>query len=62
VPLIGARRRERLAEALGALELKLDAKALAALAAAAPEAAVAGTRYAAAMMAHLDSEKSSAHA
>ena len=62
VPLIGARKRERLSEALGALSLNLDAKSLQALAAAMPNEAVAGTRYAAAQMAHLDSEKSSAHA
>jgi pyridoxine 4-dehydrogenase len=62
VPLIGARRRERLNEALGALPLKLDAKALHALAQAVPSEAVAGTRYAAAQMAHLDSEKNSTHA
>jgi aryl-alcohol dehydrogenase-like predicted oxidoreductase len=62
VPLIGARSRERLSEALGALQLSLDAKALHALAAAMPNEAVAGTRYAAAQMAHLDSEKGAAHA
>jgi pyridoxine 4-dehydrogenase len=62
VPLIGARRRERLEEALGALKLTLDAKALQALAEAMPNEAVAGTRYAAAQMAHLDSERGSAHA
>ena len=57
VPLIGARRRDRLAEALGALEVELTSTDLAAIEAAAPASAVAGTRYAEAMMAHLDSER-----
>lgn len=57
VPLIGARRRDRLAEALGALEVDLTPADLAAIEAAAPASAVAGTRYAAALMAHLDSER-----
>jgi aryl-alcohol dehydrogenase-like predicted oxidoreductase len=57
VPLVGARRRERLSEALGALDLTLDAEALARIEAAVPAGAVAGTRYAAAQMAHLDSER-----
>ncbi|WP_419319129.1 aldo/keto reductase [Caulobacter sp. ErkDOM-E] len=56
VPLIGARRRDRLAEALGALEVTLSAQDLAAIEAAVPKDAAAGTRYAEAMMAHLDSE------
>jgi aryl-alcohol dehydrogenase-like predicted oxidoreductase len=57
VPLIGARRRERLDEALGALDLTLDAGDLARIEAAVPPDAAAGDRYAAAQMAHLDSEK-----
>jgi len=57
VPLIGARRRERLAEALGALDVKLTSADLAAIEAAVPEEAVAGPRYAEAMMRFLDSEK-----
>ncbi|MBC3842046.1 aldo/keto reductase [Streptacidiphilus sp. 4-A2] len=57
VPLVGARRRERLAEALGALDVKLEAADLAAVEAAVPAGAVAGDRYIAAQMAHLDSEK-----
>ncbi|MER7760290.1 aldo/keto reductase [Streptomyces sp. NPDC097619] len=56
VPLIGARRRDRLAEALGALEATLDAADLAAIEAAVPVGAAAGERYPAAQMAHLDSE------
>jgi aryl-alcohol dehydrogenase-like predicted oxidoreductase len=57
VPLIGARRRERLTEALGALSVTLDANDLAAIEQAVPKGAAAGDRYAAAQMAHLDSEK-----
>lgn len=57
VPLIGARRRDRLAEALGALEVRLTAEDLAAIEAAVPRDAAAGERYAPAMMAHLDSER-----
>ncbi|MDL2357772.1 MAG: aldo/keto reductase [Pseudomonadota bacterium] len=56
VPLIGARRRERLTEALGALDVVLTPADLAQLAAAMPAEAVAGTRYDAQQMAHLDSE------
>jgi aryl-alcohol dehydrogenase-like predicted oxidoreductase len=50
VPLVGARRRTRLDEALGALELQLD---LARIEAAIPSGAAAGDRYPAAQMAHL---------
>jgi aryl-alcohol dehydrogenase-like predicted oxidoreductase len=57
VPLVGARRRDRLTEALGALDVKLTPAHLAALAKAIPPDAAAGTRYAEAQMAHLDSEK-----
>jgi len=57
VPLVGARRRDRLAEALGALKAELPAEALAALEAAAPKGAAAGERYPAAQMAMLDSER-----
>ena len=57
VPLIGARRGDRLTEALGALEVKLDAADLAAIATAVPKGAAAGERYAAWGMATLDSEK-----
>ncbi|MBV9385744.1 MAG: aldo/keto reductase [Chroococcidiopsidaceae cyanobacterium CP_BM_ER_R8_30] len=58
VPLIGARRRDRLQEALGALELQLTHDELARIEAAVPAGAVAGDRYAAEQMAMLDSEKS----
>jgi aryl-alcohol dehydrogenase-like predicted oxidoreductase len=57
VPLIGARTRERLAEALGALDVSLDADDLAAIEQAVPPDSAAGERYAAAQMAMLDSER-----
>ncbi|MGL5116054.1 MAG: aldo/keto reductase [Beijerinckiaceae bacterium] len=56
VPLVGARRRDRLTEALGALAVMLDAADMAAIEAAMPASGVAGTRYPAPQMAHLDSE------
>ncbi len=56
VPLVGARRRDQLAEALGAADLVLDAAALAAIEAAVPKGAAAGERYNAPQMAMLDSE------
>jgi len=57
VPLIGARRRDRLAEALGALELELSADDLELIERAVPAGAAAGTRYDATQMAALDSER-----
>ncbi len=57
IPLVGARRRDQLAEALGALELSLDADDLAELERAMPADAVVGDRYAAQAMAQLDSER-----
>jgi pyridoxine 4-dehydrogenase len=57
VPVIGARRRDRLAEALGAGDLALGADDLAAIERAVPKGAAAGDRYATAQMAMLDSEK-----
>jgi len=57
VPLVGARRPERLAESLKALDLTLTAEDVAALEAAAPPAAVAGERYDAHQMTTLDSER-----
>jgi aryl-alcohol dehydrogenase-like predicted oxidoreductase len=56
IPLIGARRRDRLTEALGALPLELTAEQLAALTEAVPADAAAGGRYPAAALEHLDSE------
>ena len=57
VPLVGARRRERLTEALGALNVELTAAHLAALAEAFPPGVAAGNRYPDAQLAHMDSEK-----
>src|SRR3954465_12553563 len=47
VPLVGARRRERLQEALGALELELSAEDLERIERAVPPGSAAGERYAA---------------
>jgi aryl-alcohol dehydrogenase-like predicted oxidoreductase len=57
VPLIGARRRDRLQEALGALDLELGADDLARIEDAVPADAAAGERYAPAQLAQLDSER-----
>ncbi len=57
VPLVGARRRDRLTEALGALVVKLTDAHLTALAKAFPPGAAAGARYPKAQLAHMDSEK-----
>ncbi|WP_079138603.1 aldo/keto reductase [Actinacidiphila rubida] len=57
VPLVGARRRDRLAESLGALDVTLDDADLAAVEEAVPADAVSGSRYDAGQMAHLDSER-----
>ena len=57
VPLVGARRRDRLTEALGALKVDLSPNDLAALARALPAGAAAGERYPAALLVHMDSEK-----
>ena len=56
VPVIGARRPAQLAEALGALDLSLDAADLARIDVAVSPALTAGARYDPAQMAHLDSE------
>ncbi|MFI2367227.1 aldo/keto reductase [Streptomyces sp. NPDC018833] len=56
VPLVGARTRTRLTEALGALDVELSADDLAAVEEAVPAGAAAGARYPEALMAHLDSE------
>jgi aryl-alcohol dehydrogenase-like predicted oxidoreductase len=57
VPLVGARRRDRLTEALGALDVKLAPKHLAALAEAFPPGVAAGERYPESQLAHMDSER-----
>jgi aryl-alcohol dehydrogenase-like predicted oxidoreductase len=56
VPLIGARRRDQLNEALAGLQLVLSADELSAIEQAAPKDAAAGARYGPAAMKHLDSE------
>jgi aryl-alcohol dehydrogenase-like predicted oxidoreductase len=60
VPLVGARRRDRLNEALGALELNLTADDLAQIERAIPSGSAAGDRYPAPLMADLDSERGQA--
>ena len=62
VPLVGARRRDQLAEAIGATELHLTSDDLAAIGRAVPAGAAAGDRYHAPQMATLDSERSGAAA
>ena len=57
VPLIGARRRDRLSESLGAADLVLSEDQLNAIEAAVPAGAAAGDRYPAQQMAGLDSER-----
>ena len=57
VPLVGARKRIQLAESLGALRVKLTPDEIAAIEAAVPAEAIAGTRYGADQMHSLDSEK-----
>jgi aryl-alcohol dehydrogenase-like predicted oxidoreductase len=57
IPLIGTKRRSRLAEALAALEIGLTNAELAEIEAAIPPGAVAGDRYDAGGMASLDSER-----
>jgi aryl-alcohol dehydrogenase-like predicted oxidoreductase len=57
VPLVGARRVDRLDEALGALDVTLTPADLAAIEQAVPKGAAAGARYADAQMAMLDSER-----
>lgn len=57
VPLIGARRRDRLTEALGALDVTLDAGDLAAIERAVPAGSASGDRYPEEHMALLDSER-----
>ncbi|HEX3574728.1 MAG TPA: aldo/keto reductase [Rhodopila sp.] len=57
VPLVGARRRAQLDEALGALDVNLTPADLRAIEQAVPKGAAAGERYVAAQMAMLDSER-----
>jgi aryl-alcohol dehydrogenase-like predicted oxidoreductase len=57
IPTLGARTRAQLADALAGCALDLDPAEVAALEDAVPASAIAGTRYAAPQMAHLDSER-----
>jgi aryl-alcohol dehydrogenase-like predicted oxidoreductase len=57
VPVVGARTRAQLDESLAVLEHPLSAADVRALEALVPEGALAGTRYAAEQMKHLDSER-----
>lgn len=57
VPVIGARTRSQLSDALGALDHSLSAADVQALERLVPADAIAGTRYDAGQMSHLDSEK-----
>lgn len=59
MPLVGSRRRPQLADALGALDVQLTAADLAAIEAAVPRGAAAGTRYGEHQMRELDSEPAS---
>jgi aryl-alcohol dehydrogenase-like predicted oxidoreductase len=60
VPLVGARRRDRLVEALGALDARLSPQQLAALDKAFPPGVASGARYPESQLAHMDSEKPAA--
>ncbi len=57
VPLVGARTRQRLTEALGSDVVRLAAEQLAAIESAVPKGSAAGDRYDAHQMALLDSER-----
>ena len=57
LPLIGSRRRAQLAEALGALDVRLDAGDLERIARTVPAEGASGDRYPSALMKHLDSER-----
>jgi aryl-alcohol dehydrogenase-like predicted oxidoreductase len=57
VPLVGARRQDRLAEALGAQAVRLDADDISAIESAVPKGAAAGARYPEAQLVHMDSER-----
>jgi pyridoxine 4-dehydrogenase len=57
VPLVGARRRDRLTEAVGALDVKLSSVHLSALNAAFPPGVASGNRYPDSQLVHMDSEK-----
>jgi aryl-alcohol dehydrogenase-like predicted oxidoreductase len=58
VPLVGARRRDRLRESIGALPLRLSQEQLVEIERAVPPDSAAGGRYPDAQLAHMDSERS----
>jgi aryl-alcohol dehydrogenase-like predicted oxidoreductase len=60
VPLVGARTRVRLDEALGSVDLQLTDSDLDEIEQAVPKGAAAGERYASSLLAELDSEKRAA--
>lgn len=57
VPLVGARRRDRLEEALGSQVVALSPDDLAAIETVVPKGAAAGERYPQSQLAHMDSER-----
>ncbi|SCW54330.1 pyridoxine 4-dehydrogenase [Rhizobium mongolense subsp. loessense] len=57
IPLVGARRRDRLTEALGSRAVELSADDMDTIARAVPKDAAAGARYPDAQLQHMDSEK-----
>jgi aryl-alcohol dehydrogenase-like predicted oxidoreductase len=57
IPLVGARRRDRLSEALGALDMRLKDEDIAMIEQIVPKGVAAGDRYPSAQMAMLDSER-----
>jgi aryl-alcohol dehydrogenase-like predicted oxidoreductase len=57
IPTMGARTRKQLGDAISGLAISLTPSEVAAIEAAVPAEAIAGTRYPTPMMAHLDSEK-----
>jgi aryl-alcohol dehydrogenase-like predicted oxidoreductase len=59
IALVGARRPDQIANAIGALNMQLSSADLTRIEAAVPADAVAGARYGAALMSHLDSEHTS---
>jgi aryl-alcohol dehydrogenase-like predicted oxidoreductase len=59
IPLIGAKRPDQIMRAIEALDVTLSPADVARIEAAVPAAAVAGERYGAALMTHLDSEHAS---
>jgi len=61
VPVIGARKRHQLEDSLGALNVQLSAEDMSQIEQALPPSEVAGTRYDAYQMQHLDSEQHAHH-